>query len=413
MRIFLLIQRYLRARLLVSSLTAGTVALGVALLAATATIASSMRAGFMQIAGGFEMLVGAKGSPTQLVLNALFLLDTPTGNIPLDLFLQLQGDSRVASLIPLNFADNYRAFPIVGTTGEYFQLIARRLGKAQLSTTPSGRFFEKDFEVVIGATVQQETGLQVGETFLGAHGVTGAGIPGEDDGHQAFPYTVVGVLERTHSPVDRGIFTTLGSVWRIHGQRPPGEKGGPREVPAYQVTALLVKAKGFMEMMQLYAQINGSPHAQVVFPSQVVAKLFEVFGTGETILKAIVFLTLVIATIAIMISMWAATVERRREIATMRALGATKGFILKLFLMESAAIALLGAVVGLVAGRGIALLMGRILERSAGILLGFPPFQMIDLVPLGAVVLLGILAGAVPAFAAYRTDVAENLYPVS
>lgn len=413
-----IVLRYFRARLLLNLLTGATVALGIALVIAATSIAGATKTSVMQTAGGFQLLVAAKGSPTQAVLNVLFFLDVPTGNVPLDVYRRLKQDRGVVRIVPMNMGDSYRGYYIVGTTPVYFTLLAEKIGSS-VETDPPNRFFQKPFEAVVGATAARDLGLKVGDAFVGIHGFIE--VPEElAEPHEAFQYTVVSILKKTNTPSDRAIFTSAETVWAIHDLAPPSDwevqeamprLHGEKRQEAEQVTALLVKGEGYMDLLRLSGWVNRSPYAQAIFPGRVVAQLFEFLGLGETLVLALSWLAIVVAFIAIMISMLAATIERRREIATMRALGAGKAAIAKIVLLEAGLIAVLGAVVGAALGRGSAYVLAGMIERISGIHLDLLPIGSGDLLVVGSAVVLGIIAGAIPSYAAYRQDVAVHLSP--
>jgi putative ABC transport system permease protein len=412
--LFLLARRHLRARLISTLLTVASVTIGVTLFVAIFHLSSGVKSGLLRMSSVYELVIGAKGSPTQLVLSTVFFLDVPTGNIPYTLYLRLKKDSRVDRVVALNGGDSYRGFRIIGTTRDYFARPPAEGMKEFRLTGSGGRLFERDFEAVIGAEVARQIGFKLGDTFVGIHGATADPAVSEPDpAHAKEQYTVVGILDRTNTPADRAIFTTLETVWDIHGLTEKARKAaGEAWVSAAEVTALLVKPRDFMGALFLHTQTNRGQEAQAVFPPQVIARLLETFGAGETILKAISLVVIVIASLAIMISMMETTVERQREIATMRALGAQPRTIFLLVLIQAAVVAAAGAVGGLLAGRGLATAAGMLLEKATGIPPSFVPLHPMEFVALIATVALGVLAAMIPGVMAYRTDIAINLYPV-
>ena len=423
MSALMLAWRYLRARLPLNLLTALTVGFGVTLIIAVSSVSSSTKTSVMQSAGGYQLLVAAKGSPVQAVMSSLFFIDAPTGNVPIELYRQLRADKGVSRIVPLNMGDSYRGFYVVGTTADYFAVVADMIGRP-LQTRPSNRVFEKPFEAVLGAGVARDLGLKAGDRFVGIHGFID--VPADlAQPHETFSYTVVAVLEKTNTPADKAIFTTLETVWEIHDQdlpegweKPAADVGAAHQDPktgkrktASEMTALLVQGNSYMDLLRLSSTINKSPSAQAIFPARIVTRLLDYLKVGESVVLGVSWLTTVVAFFAIMISMLAATIDRRRQIATLRALGAGQWVIARIILLEAGLIATFGAVAGVVAGRGAAYGLAALVERMSGLRLDLVPIASADIITALIALALGILAGAIPAYSAYRQDVARNLSP--
>jgi putative ABC transport system permease protein len=205
------IYRNLRQRWLSTCMTALSIGLGVALVTAITALRQQTQANFDNVAASYELVVGAKGSPLQLVLNTVFHMDVPVGNLPYSYYRKLKADDRVAYAIPLALGDNYRGFRLVGTEPEYFTLV--RLKDGQPVAVAQGRTFAADYEAVIGSVVARETGLALGQNFVARHGVEDTAAAEE---HEEAPFTVVGIMRETGTPLDRVIFISLGSVDEIH-----------------------------------------------------------------------------------------------------------------------------------------------------------------------------------------------------
>ena len=405
--------RYLRSRWFPNMLTAICVSMGVALLVAVIMLTRGVKEGLLLGTSPYEMIVAAKGSPTQVVLSTVFFLDVPTGNIPFRLFRDLNQHPRVTLLVPMNMGDNYKGFRIIGTTLDYFASVSQFGGRGHQLKVVQGRLFAKDFQAVVGATVAREAGMKLGDQFTGIHGF-GEGIGEEsDEDHQHAEYTVVGILAPSGTATDRGIFTTLATVWSVHGLpvAPLDEflaKGyGP------PITALFLRAQSLADLMLLSTRLNVGPEAQAVFPGRIMDRLFTIFGTGETILEVIAVLILFVATITISLSVFGATIERRREMATLRALGASPGTLVQLLLWESTMISLAGTLAGFGLGRAVAYIASQIIESISGIYVPTWEFSVWDPAILGAMTLVGIIAGLIPGLTTYRMDVANHLVPIA
>jgi putative ABC transport system permease protein len=451
MNLFTIVIKNMRQRALATWLTAISVALGVALTVAILLIRHGMQQRFEQSTLGYEMVVGAKGSPLQLVLNTVFNLDLSPGNILWNVFEQLRDDKRVKFAAPMAVGDNYKGFRIVGTTDAYlkdfefaegkkFKLaegrvfnfnepalkeafeeatarakerIARERGETPLPLLPPKHKHAETAEAVIGANVAQETGLKIGQSFVAAHGVqesVGA------ERHEHNPWTVVGILAPTHTACDRAIYINLDSFYHIAGheirqnrQRQESDK----DPDAGQISAIVLKLRSPLDALPLYREINDRSDAMAAFPAAEVRKLFDIVGNVDRVLLAQAILIIIVAGIAVAVSIYNSMSERRREIAILRALGARRQTIFAIVVLEAMTICTLGAMGGILVGHGIVGAANAMLVQASGFQVAAGKFQWMELAVLTGCILLGTLSGLGPAARAYHTEVAENLAPTS
>jgi putative ABC transport system permease protein len=386
----------LRGRLVTTVLTVCSVALGVALVLATFLLTRAIRDGFIQGTTDFSLLVGAKGSPTQLVLNVIFRTDVPPPNIPYTTYEQLHADTRVDVAVPMMLGDAYEGFRYVATTPTYFQPFPWRRKTFMLA---AGAWLQDDaldqpgYEALLGADVARRTDLKLGDQFYS----------GEEMAD--YPLTVVGILRPTHGADDRTIFISLASFWQMNEVS--------REMTMKPLTAVLMRPKRLSDIASLHRELNVAPESQAVIPSSVLLTIFNLLSLAEDVLTMILSIVAVVILLYLFVSIYSAMRHRTREIATMRALGARRLTILLIVLLESCTIALIGGVLGLGGGYGIALLGARIIAERGGMALSPPVFTLLQPLLLASVVGLGMLAGLIPAIMAYRTEVAENLAPLS
>jgi len=388
--------RYLRGRLVTTALTALSIALGAALVLASVLLTRGVEKTFMESATEYSLVVGAKGSPTQLVLSVVFRMDTPTPNILRATWERLASDERVDVAVPVALGDAYQGFRYVATSPAYFAAMPWRQRSFAIAR---GRFAREDsieqpsYEVVLGAETARRTGLQLDDRFF------------EGEEMAEYPLTVVGILRSTGTADDRAVFLTLPSFW--------GMNEVARKMQMKPLTAVLVRAKRMSDLPALHRQLNLSQETQAVFPSGVLLGIFNLLGLAEEVLALVLAIVASVVVLYLFVSMYSAMRERRREIATMRALGARRATILGLVLLESCLIALVGGGAGLVLGHGIAYGGARLLASRAGMVAD--PFAVGLLQPavLACVVIVGALAGLLPALSAYRVDVEENLAPLS
>ena len=395
MTIFTVALKYLRGRLVASTLTAVSIALGVSLVVASVLLARGIKEVFIAGATDYNLVVGAKGSPTQLVLSVVFRMDLATPNIEYTTYLDLQQDPRVEMAVPVGIGDAYQGFRYVATNGAYVATFPWRRKTFSLS---SGRFFADDppnnatYEAVLGAEAADSTGLRIGDRFY------------EGEEMAEYPLTVVGILRPTHSADDRAIFLSLSSYW--------GMNEVARKMAIKPLTAVLVRPKRMSDLPSLHRELNVAAETQAVLPSGVLLTIFNMMAVAEDVLTMILTIVGVIVLLYVFVSMYSATLERRREIATMRALGARRTTVLGIVLVESCALAAAGGVGGILGGHAVAYLAGSLLARS-GLVANPFLFNVLEPAVLGSIILLGTLAGLLPAILAYRTEVAENLAPLS
>jgi putative ABC transport system permease protein len=397
-----IVWRNLTAKPLQSSIIVVIVALAIALTVTLLLLAEGLHQGLVWATEPFDLIVGAKGSPVQLVLNTVFLQDNPIGNIPAEIVAELQGQPGVAAVIPLGFGDNYRGYRIIGTTAAIFrqETTAAVLPWLQLA---AGRIFSAPFEAVIGAKVVQDTGLKLGDEFASIHGLS-LGEQGEQ--HREHPYQVVGILKTVGGPYDQAILVPLPSIWKIHkvtGILPKADDGHE-----HGVTAILVKPKGYADAMRLYQQFQTEPRAQLIFPAQTIIQFFALMGQGEQILQIIANVVIAITLLTVALALYWSALGRSRDQAILRAIGASSGDLFRLILLEGTLLVVLGVCIGLMTGHGLFLTIAGILQQKTAITIGVGGSWQELYLALGTVG-LGMLASIVPAALAYRFDVARSL----
>lgn len=411
--LWLLVRRSLRRHALSTFVTVVATALATGLVLAVVSIESQSRAAFTAGPVGFDAVLGARGSQLQLVLNTVFHLETSPGNLPWATYQAIAQDPRIALAIPYAVGDNFQGFRIVGTTDELFSALELRPGE-HLRFRPGGRPFDPaKREAVIGSFAAQRTGLGVGSTFHPYHGVVYDEAKRHDD-----EYVVSGVLEPTNTPSDRAIWIPIEGLFRLSGHvlRSEGKSFTPQPgetIPdeAKEVSAVMLKLKSPQAGFALDRTINkqGSV-ATLAWPiGRVMAELFDKLGWVARVLALVAYLVAVVAAAAILASLHNSMNERRRELAILRAIGARRRTVFLTIVCEAVAIASAGALLGVAVYAVLLLVAARIVRAETGVLLS-PLYlhPVLVLAPAGAIV-LGALAGLVPAFRAYRTDAAENL----
>lgn len=383
---------YLRARPLNAALNVLLLALGVATVVVLLLVSRQVEQRMHGDARGIDLVVGAKGSPMQLVLAAVFHIDVPGGNIPLDEAKKLAAHRSVKQAIPMALGDSYKGHRIVGTTHDYPAHYGARLAE--------GGLWAKPMQAVLGSETARKTGLGVGAKFVGAHGM--GGDAGEGEAHDDAPFEVVGVLQPTGTVLDRLVLTGVESVWVVHGTE--NEKDADQEI-----TALLVRYATPLAAATLPRQVNANPYLQAGSPAYESARLFRMIGVGVELLRAFGVVLMLAAGLSVFIALTNALEERRYDLAVMRMLGAGRGKLFGLLVLEGLMLALLGAALGFALGHGATAVVGAMLEaRNQPPLTGLIWLNEEWWIAGGALA-VGLAAALVPAWRAGRADVAGIL----
>jgi putative ABC transport system permease protein len=417
MSLMSIVRRSLRQHALSSAITVLSVALAAGLTMAVFAIRSQTYDAFTGGPIGFDAVLGARGSQLQLVLNTIFHLETSPGNIPWTLYRQMADYPQVELAIPYAVGDNYQGYRIVGTTPEIFTEFEYQKGKP-FQVQAGGRFFEVDTrEAVVGSYVAEHAGLTLGTTFMPYHGLS-------TDPQQQHKnvYTVVGVLQTTNSPSDRVVWIPIEGVYRMSGHvlRGTGQVYRPQEGEAIaeehrEVSAVMLKFRTPQAGLFLSQQINRQGTvATLAWPiARVMAELFDRLGWVNRILTLVAYLVVVVAAGSIVASLYNTMNERRREFAILRALGARKATVFAAIVMEATTITALGAVVGFVVYGAILAAAFVVVRAQTGVVLDAVRLDPALWMTPAGMIAIGALAGLVPAFKAYRTDVVSNLTPIS
>jgi putative ABC transport system permease protein len=379
---------YLRARPLGTALNLILLALGIATITLLMLATQQIEERMVRDARGIDLVAGAKGSPLQLVLAAVFHLDAPAGNIPLADATALAGNRLVKRAIPMALGDSYQGFRIVGTNHDYVALYAGRLA--------DGRLWTNAMEAVLGAEAARATGSRVGAKFAGAHGLAAGG-----EAHEEEPYQVVGVLAPTGTVLDRVVLTSVESVWEVHEHGKPG--GAPREI-----TALLIQYASPLAAATLPRAVNAGS-LQAASPAYESARLFRMLGVGVEVLRAFGLVLVFAAGLSVFIALTNALQERRYDLAVMRMLGASRARLMGLLLIEALVLSAAGALAGLALGHAFAEVLGVALRAAQQVpVTGWtwaPGEGWLLLLALG----VGALAALLPAWRASRAEVAPVL----
>lgn len=408
-----LVLAYLRDRRLTALINVALLAMSVAMLVLLLQFGRQAEERFMADAQEVDLVVGAKGSPLQLVLSSVYHLDQPTGNIPLGALAMLRGNPAVASAVPLALGDNFDGFRIVGTEPEFLDL--HHAGLA------SGRLFDRSLEAVIGATVATRTGAGIGQRFVGTHGLGGEG---HDHGHA--PFEVVGILAPTGTVADRLILTPLESVWDVHGIEHHAEAeghdhehgheqdhahehdhGDGAEVAAQpamepEITAILLRYRNPAAALRLPSMINRQTDMQAASPASEGARLISLFEAAIAAIGAFGWLLAATGGLAIFAALLGAVRGRQGDLALLRVMGAGRGFIWSAVILEGLVMAVAGGAIGIAAAHGLIWAAAEIYPAVAEAGISPIRFYAEELAILAAVAAIGFVASLIPAAAIYR-----------
>jgi len=398
-----------------------SIALATALLMSLERLRTDIRASFAQSVSGTDLVVGARTSPVQLMLYAVFRVGGATNNIRMDSVKAVAEHRAVAWVLPLSLGDSHRGRPVLGTLPAYFERFL--YGDKQPLVLAQGRAFAGTldglYEAVIGAEVAESLGYGLGRKIVLAHG--GSDVLAQE--HADKPFTVVGMLARTGTPVDRTVHIDLKAIEAIHldwaggapmpGMKIPAEQARKFDLEPKQVTAALVGLKNRVAVFNVQRFVAGYEGEALlaVLPGVALDELWAVIGPGEQALLAISALVAVVSLASLVAVVLAGLNERRRELAVLRAVGAGPRHVLLLLATEGALVTLAGAALGaLVAGLAV-WLAGPLLQQRFGITLmpGLPTAAQWGL--FGAVLLAGMLASLVPGWRAYGLSLADGLSP--
>ena len=399
--------RYLWSRPLAAVLNLLVLTLGLAAITLVLLVATQLDKAFERDLAGIDLVVGAKGSPLQLILAGVFHIDVPAGNIPLQEVQALQKNPLVAQVIPLSLGDSYQGFRIVGTTPDYVAHYE--------ATLAEGALWQQPMDAVLGASVARgivkashADAPLVGATFIGSHGLGGSGGGGHAHGNH--PYRVSGVLAPCGCVLDRLILTGSESVWMVH-ETATANDAEDLEIlkEEREVTVALVRYRTPMAAITLPRQINADTALQAAAPAIEVTRLLRLLGVGADVLRAFGGVLLAVAALSVFIALWNAVRERRADLAMLRMLGAPPGRVAGLVLCEALWLAALASALGLLLGHALAHGLGWALQAQ-GLLpvtgwIWLPAEAGVPLLAAG----VAALAALLPAVQAYRTDVADLL----
>jgi putative ABC transport system permease protein len=412
-----LARKSLTNRLLTTSLTALSIAFSVALLVGVENVRTGMRESFSNTVSGTDLVVGSRGGTIQLMLYAVFGMGSPVANISHDTWKEWDEHPAVSWTIPYALGDSHRGFRVIGTNDSFYEHYKYRGG--QPIALAEGRAAQSVFDVVLGAQVAERLGYVLGDRISVTHGMSAVGFMNHDE----MPFEVVGVLDKTFTPVDRAIYVTLEGVTAIHmgwesgGPPMPGDEISAadvlamEEVPVSQITSFFLGAESRAYTLQLQRDISTSEDEPLtaVIPGVALSEMWRGIGYAEDGLLVISGFVVLVGLLGMLVSIYTSLDARRREMAILRALGAGPRRIVSLLVLEAGALSIIGALLG-VAFVYVGLAAVRPwLEGQFGLQVPIQALDGMQLMYIGTVIALGFVAGLVPALKAYRTALHDGL----
>ena len=422
-----IVLRSLLTRRFSTGVVVALVAISAGLLLAILSLRTAGQRAFERGTGNAHLLVSRDGSPLVSVLNGLFYANPPKASIEEAKANELRASFPWAMFVPTAIGDSYRNFPVIATTGDFFTKFEPVLGEPWVFA--EGRAFDKNFEVVIGSAVARETRMPIGSKIVFTHG---SHLSREDGGpaiephvHEEYAFTVVGILGPTGSPHDRALFCSLESSWVMHAHDRFEREGKHKLVTVEDleeqdrvVTGILLRLPSRdpnsppAALPSQYDRLRRDGTLTVAAPGREVERLFGIVASLDVLFIAMAAATLVTSAVAILLAMLNSMGERRRQVAILRVLGASRARIFWLVLTESTLVGLVGATIG------VAVCIVVLFAATSWMLSAHGIVVAPELDPRSAVIVamgttvLAALAGIVPSILAYRTSVARSLRPL-
>jgi putative ABC transport system permease protein len=398
-----------------AGLTVLSIALSVALLVGVERLRTEAREGFANTISGTDLIVGARSGPVQLLLYSVFHMGNATSNLSWTSYQALSAHPRVAWAVPLSLGDSHRGFRVLGTSRDYFEHYG--YGRGQRLELRTGEIFEDVFDAVLGAEVAERLGYALGDELVIAHGAAQVSFATHDDK----PFRVVGILDRTGTPVDRTVHVSLAGIEAVHvdwqgGVRVPGrtasaEKVREMDLTPKTITAVLVGVQSKISTFQVQRFVNEYPDEALlaILPGVALQELWQLVGVAENALLAVSACVVVVGILGMLTSLLTSLNERRREMAILRAMGARPTHVFALVMGEAAFLTLLGILAGLGVLYATFYAIQPVVESQLGFQVAVDWLSLHETMLLAAVLIAGVLAGTLPSYRAYRYSLADGM----
>lgn len=358
---------------------------------------------------GIDMVVGAKGSPLQLILSSVYHIDSPTGNISLKEAEKISKNKMVGSSIKLLYGDNFKGYRIVGAEKKFIELYNGKIKK--------GKNLSKSFEVLVGSKVYSKLKIDIGDDLISSHGLRETG-----ESHDDQSFKVVGLLEPSNSVIDQLIITLPQSVWDVHGNHDHDEEHEHDHEEEHEhdhdeehqhddreITAMLIKFKSPMNIIQFPRQINETTNLQAAVPSYEISRLFKLFGFGIETLSYLAYLIIIVSGFSLFINLFNSMRERKYEMALIRTLGASRLQLSTMIIFESIILTISGFILGLLFSRFGVMFVSSLMEESINYNLSSFKILNEEYWLLLLSVIIGLMASLIPAVQVYKMNISKIL----
>ncbi|MGE3539234.1 MAG: ABC transporter permease [Candidatus Tectimicrobiota bacterium] len=407
----------LRNRRLTTCLTLLSIALSVALLIGVEHIRLGVRENFAQSMSQTDLIVGARGGALQLLLYVVFGMGSATNNMSYTSYETLARHPAVQWTIPYSLGDSHRGFRVVGTSEAFYREYRYRQDRSLAFA--AGQPARQVFDVVLGHAVAAQLAYKLGDNIIVTHGVTaGRGVMQHDDK----PFRVVGILQRTSTPVDRAVYVTLEGMEAMHidwqdgapprpGAAVPAERIRTEDIRVQQITAFLLRTRSRLEILRLQREINtfAAEPLMTIIPGVALSELWRSIGYAEDGLKIVTLCVMLVGFLGMLMALYTSLHERRREMAILRAIGLGPWKIAALLMLESGGLSLAGCGLGIALVYALMALAQPVAEEHFGLYIPIRALSSVEYTYAAMTFLAGCLIGLIPALKAYRNTLADGL----
>ncbi len=406
MNLFYLSFKNVVAKPLSSFLSVLLFGFGISIIVLILLVSSHLKNEISKNAEGIDLVIGAKGSPMQLILANIFQVDFPTGNISLKESAELTRNRLIEEAIPMSLGDSYAGFRILGTTVKYLEHYNAEF--------VAGSWTGQPMEVVLGVDAASFLDLEIGDQFESTHGLAETGAD-----HGDHPFKVMGILRKTGSVIDKLILVSIPSVWEVHGHEENsvasdsivqiphmGLEVNNEQYENEEITALLIKYASPMAAIRLPQMVNKNSNFQAASPAFETARLFTLIGTGIEVMTLLGIVIIVISAVSVFIALINSLKERKYELAILRSIGAGRFQLFLLVLIEGFFLTVAGVLLGFGLSHGGFLLLGQFVETINITGLFFVEEEIAVFV--GALT-VGIISAIIPAMMAYKANISSTL----
>mgnify|MGYP002817046461 FL=1 len=368
---------------------------------------------------GIDMVVGAKGSPLQLILSAVYHIDSPTGNISFEDAKKIKNNRMVGSSIDLLYGDNYKGYRIVGTEEKFLELYNAKIKE--------GRKWNNPLEVVVGSKIHTKLNISIDDELISSHGLRETG-----EQHSDQLFKVVGLLEPSNSVIDQLIVTSPESIWDLHDDHDHDEEHEHDHDEEHEhdhdeehehdhdeehehdhddkeITAMLIKFKSPMNIIQFPRQINENTNLQAAVPSYEISRLFKLFGFGIETLTYLAYLIIIVSGFSLFINLFNSMRERKYEMALIRTLGSSRRQLSMMIIFESLILTTVGFFIGLLVSRLGVMFVSSLMEESLNYNLNAFGILNEELWLLVLSIFIGLISSIIPALQVYNLNISETL----